>query len=116
MTEAQEQESVVEWCDWSHIPVFHIPNGGRRNVAEAAHLKRMGVKAGVPDLCIPVPRGRYHSLYVEMKSGRGKPTDKQLEWIDRLNRLGHCAIVCNGAEQAISDIRRYLTLSPEGEF
>lgn len=116
MTEAQEQEAVIRWCDWSRIPVYHIPNGGKRNVAEAAHLKRLGVRAGVPDLCIPVARGRYHSLYVEMKAGRGKPTEKQVEWIERLGRLGHCAIVCNGSEQAIDDIRRYMLLPPNGEF
>lgn len=31
---------------------FHCPNGGMRNKAEAAMFKRMGVKAGVPDICI----------------------------------------------------------------
>jgi hypothetical protein len=47
MTEAQEQQAVVEYCDWKHIPVFHIPSGGSRHPAEAAHLKAQGVRAGV---------------------------------------------------------------------
>ena len=37
--------------------MFRIPNGGSRHPAEAARLKAQGVKAGVPDLCIPVARG-----------------------------------------------------------
>lgn len=78
MSEAQEQEAVIEWCDWKHIPIFAIPNGGKRDAREAAHMKRQGVRAGVPDLCVPVARGGFHGLYIEMKVGKNKPTDKQL--------------------------------------
>ena len=110
MTEAQAQEAVVEWCEWHHVPVFAIPNGGKRNAAEAAHLKRQGVRAGVPDLCIPVARGRYHGLYIEMKVGRNKPTALQAEWIRRLRENGYAAAVCWGADSAIETLRRYLDL------
>ena len=72
MSEAQEQAAVIEYCEFIHVPVFHIPNGGYRNAREAANLKRQGVKAGVPDLCIPVAKGGYHGLYIEMKTKKGK--------------------------------------------
>ena len=49
MSEAQEQEVIIEWADLHGLPLFHIPNGGKRNAAEAAHLKRQGVRAGVPE-------------------------------------------------------------------
>ena len=39
--------------------LYHVPNGGSRNKAEASKLKRMGVRAGVPDLVLPVPRAGY---------------------------------------------------------
>lgn len=52
MSEADEQQAVVEWCDLKGVPIFHIPNGGFRHPAEAKHLKAQGVKAGVPDLCV----------------------------------------------------------------
>ena len=87
VSEAAEQVAVVEWCDANRVPVFHIPNGGKRGKSEAAYLKRQGVRAGVPDLCVPVARGGYHSLYVEMKVGTNKPTQKQVEWIALLRRL-----------------------------
>ena len=67
MSEADEQRVVVEWCDWMRIPVFHIPNGGSRHKAEAARLKAQGVKAGVPDLCIPVARGNSRSCRVHTR-------------------------------------------------
>ena len=34
MSEAAEQRAVVEYCDWHHIPVYAIPNGGKRNEGE----------------------------------------------------------------------------------
>nr|DAL99451.1 MAG TPA: Nuclease [Caudoviricetes sp.] len=110
MSEADEQRTVVEWCALKRIPVYHIPNGGSRNKAEAARLKAQGVKAGVPDLCIPVSRGGYHSLYIEMKYGKNKPTEKQLEWIALLRREGMAAYVCYGADNAIACIERYLAM------
>lgn len=106
-SEAQEQEAVVEYCDLRHIPVYAIPNGGKRNPSEAAHLKRQGVRAGVPDLCIPAARGHYNGLYIEMKVGRNKPTEAQYEWIARLRENGYAAYVCYGAANAIACIENY---------
>ncbi len=108
MSEADEQRAVVEWCAWKRIPVFHIPNGGSRHKAEAARLKAQGVKAGVPDLCIPVARGGYHSLYVEMKAGKGRVSQKQREWLELLSGQGMRAVVCYGADEAIKAIEEYM--------
>lgn len=110
MTEAQEQITVIEYCDLKGIPCFHIPNGGARNPREGAHLKRQGVRRGVPDLCIPVSRGVYHSLYIEMKTLKGRPTQEQKEWISALREFGHCAYVCKGADAAIKLIDMYFNL------
>ena len=108
-TEAQEQIAVVEYCDAQNIPVFHIPNGGQRDKACAANLKRQGVRAGVPDLCIPLARLGYHGLYIEMKRRKGyqiRPT--QREWLARLNKEGYLARVCAGADSAIELVRQYV--------
>ena len=72
-SEDEEQMAVMEWAQlqmgrWPELEwLYHIPNGGKRGKIEAARFKAMGVKAGVPDLCLPVPMGRYHGLYIEMK-------------------------------------------------
>ena len=108
MSEAQEQAAVIEWCAWAHVPVFHIPNGGYRNPREAARLKAQGVKAGVPDLMVPVPNGECHGLFIEMKAGNNKPSDKQLRWLSILEENGYRATVCWGADEAIAEIRAYL--------
>lgn len=108
MSEAQEQETVIEWCDWARVPVFAIPNGGKRNPAEAAHLKRQGVRAGVPDLFVPVANNAHHGLFIEMKVGKNKPTDNQKQWLARLSAQGYEARVCWGATDAIETIKEYL--------
>lgn len=105
--EAEEQIAVVQYCELRKIPVFAIPNGGTRHRLEAINLKRQGVRAGVPDLCVPVAKKGYHGLYIEMKYGKNKATDKQEQWIELLNRNGYFAVVCVGAELAIKVIDWY---------
>lgn len=113
-SEATEQERLISWASWqqNRFPelklLFHIPNGGSRNTLEAANLKRQGVKAGVPDLFLPVAKGTYHGLFIEMKWGKNTVTDKQDEWLHDLTVQGYKAAVCYGADEAIEIIDNYL--------
>lgn len=95
---------------WPELALLHhVPNGGKRGKTEAARLKRMGVKPGVPDLCLPVARGGYHGLYVEMKRrDGGRVSSEQRAWLAALHAGGYCALVAEGHEQAIAAIRDYL--------
>lgn len=86
-------------------------SGGHRNKSEAVNLKRQGVKAGVPDICLPVARGQYHGLYIELKYGNNKPSQKQLEWIAGLRAEGFAACVCYGWRKAADVITYYLSLN-----
>ncbi len=117
--EAEEQAALFRWALLSRgrIPeldlLFHIPNGGSRHPREAANLKRQGVKAGVPDLFLPIARGKYHGLFIEMKAGKNKPTEKQEGWIQSLKEQGYAAKVCYGCGAAIEAITKYLNLNEE---
>lgn len=114
ISEANEQEAVMVWAAhslWKYPCLrwlFHIPNGGTRNVAEAVHLKKLGVKPGVPDLFLPYPAGTYHGLWIEMKSTKGRPSALQKEWVDWLNANGYMAVICHGAGEAINALEVYL--------
>lgn len=116
--EANEQEALFRWAFFvrGRFPdielLYHIPNGGSRNKIEAANLKRQGVKAGVPDLCLPVARGKCHGLYIELKAGRNKTTEKQKCWLAALRRQGYAAEVCYGWQRAVDVITEYL----EGKY
>ena len=61
----------------------HVPNGGKRNAREAAKFKRMGVKAGIPDLLIFNPSGEYNGLAIELKVKGGKVRPNQKEALER---------------------------------
>ena len=114
MTEAQEQKFLFQWAGLARqkFPelelLFHVPNGGKRDKLEAISLKREGVKAGVPDLVLPVARGEYFGLYIELKVGKNKPKEHQLKWIDQLKEQGYFVAVCYGWIEASEVIKNYL--------
>lgn len=90
--------------------LFAIPNGGHRNKVVAARLKAEGVKAGVLDLMLPVPRGRFHGLFLEMKSGDNKPSKEQERWIEYLSGQGYFTTVEYSSQAAFDQLTGYLDL------
>ena len=114
-TEDEEQMQIFSWAMYQRgkhpelALLFHIPNGGKRGKAEAARFKAMGVKSGVPDLCLPVSRGGYHGLYIELKRRRGgQVSGDQREWIDALRVQGFHVKVCRGSDEAIRLLFDYI--------
>lgn len=114
ISESVEQQTVLRWAVYASgkYPeldlLYHIPNEGKRSKAAAGRLKAEGLKKGVPDLCLPVARGGYHGLYIELKALDGKPTREQIGWIGNLKQQGYYAVVCAGADRAIRVIEEYL--------
>ena len=107
------QVECLRWLrlQYPDILCYAIPNGGQRNTIVAAKLKEEGATAGVPDLHIPVPRGRYASLYIEMKNGKaGRLSDHQKEIIPRLQAYGNKVVVCRNFEEFQQEITNYLTM------
>jgi hypothetical protein len=116
-TESQEQQMLFKWAQLQtgKYPelklLFHVPNGGSRKKSEAGRFKAEGVKAGVPDICLPVARGNYHGLYVELKrQKRSTTSDVQKDWIQDLSAQGYFAVVCKGWEKAAEAIIQYLKM------
>jgi hypothetical protein len=113
-TELQHQTNVMRWSMTvrDRFPelrlLHHVPNGGSRDKVEAKHLKEAGVKAGVPDLDLPVPRGPYHGLRIEMKAPDGRESPEQTWWREQLTEQGYCAEVCYGWKNAVELIEQYL--------
>ena len=119
-TEGEEQSRLFSWCRmqlWQHPELellFHIPNGGSRNKAEAGRFKAEGVKAGVPDLLLPVARGGYHGLFIELKRlDGGRVSTEQKAWMDKLKGQGYQAAVCRGWEEASEALLGYLAAGEE---
>lgn len=121
-TEDAEQEQLFLWARYEEhaIPelrwMFAIPNGGLRSKVTAARMKATGTRPGVPDICLPVARGKFHGMYIEMKRQRGGVlSPDQKIWLNALARNGYLAIRCNGFEEARREIIKYLK-SEEGDL
>ena len=115
-SEDAEQEAVVEYCDLLHIPIVHIPNEGKRSLSYAARMKKMGLRRGFPDLLVPLARGGYHGLFIEMKYGKNKTTKEQKEWLERLSAEGYACAVCYNAAEAIKTIESYNRRKPHEQI
>ena len=113
--EEVEQTCLFRWAAYSlgahpELKLLHaIPNGGKRSKSEAARMKAAGVKAGVPDMFLPVARGGSHGLYIELKRIKGgRVSAEQLAWMEELTREGYTCAVCHGWEEARKVIQTYL--------
>ena len=113
--EDAEQRIIFRWAAMETAAhpelglLYAIPNGGKRAIKTAIALKAQGVKSGVPDMCLPVARGGYHGLYIELKRQKGGVvSETQKSWITALAEQGYKAVVCRGADEAIRTIKEYL--------
>jgi hypothetical protein len=107
--EREEQEVVKQWLEKMNIIFYHIPNGGKRTVVEGVILKRMGVKAGIPDFCIPMARKGYHGLYGELKRRKGGVISvQQAYWLSELTKQGYYVFVAHGADEFIQQVKNYM--------
>jgi hypothetical protein len=73
--EYQFQCAAVQYLRYSGFLVFAVPNGGSRNVIEAARLKKAGVLAGAPDLVVISKRGQID--FIELKTNKGALSKNQ---------------------------------------
>lgn len=115
MTEHDMQVSIIAECairanqDPRFGLIFAIPNGGKRSKATAGRLKAEGVKAGVPDLFLPVASGRHHGLFIELKVGSNKCEREQSKWHIWLMEQGYaCYTIWDDPAWAMQVIRDYL--------
>jgi len=111
-----EQVKLFNWAKEKeslhlHLSLmFAIPNGGKRHIGTATKLKAEGVKSGVPDVFLAVPKNGKSGLFLEMKYGKNKLSTNQRWWIDSLRVEGYETAVCYGFEEARDKIISYLEL------
>ena len=119
-----EQVALMQWASlpavlkrYPELALLHaVPNGGHRFISVARAMKAEGVKPGVPDLDLPVARGNYIGLRIELKAKGGAVSPAQRWWLEQLSAHGHRALVCFGWEEARDAIATYLALPrlPDG--
>ena len=114
-TESAHQSQVIEWSRWAYktgkypmLNMLHCSlNGVKLSATQARIAKAQGMLSGVPDLFLPVPRGCFHGLYIEMKSEKGRLTENQQWFLSNAESLGYKTAVCYSAKEAIDAIEAY---------
>ena len=115
MKKTEESDLQIACVSWFRLQYPHlanllwaIPNGGARDAKTGYWLKREGVLAGASDLVLFVPRPKYASLHIEMKSGKGRQTPEQKRMQLYLQQYGNKYIVCKTFDDFRSEIESYL--------
>lgn len=113
--ESEHQQALFAWAklmqpQLPELALLHaIGNGNARtNAIQGARMKREGVLAGVSDIMLPVARGCYHGLYIELKVKGGVVSKSQEWWIEETRKQGYYSIVCYGWLEAKEVIEEYL--------
>lgn len=106
----QVADGLYPELEWA----FAVPNGGARDIRVAAKLKATGVKSGVSDVVIPVPRHGMHGLFMELKKSPefggkvSQASDKQLEFGAAMQAMGYGFVVCCGWKEGRDVLIQYM--------
>lgn len=110
-------EALMQWMEARRgaeptlALAFHAPLGEARDALAAMRLQSLGAKPGVPDLMLPVPRGPYLGLALEIKAPGNRPTLAQRRWIEALDAVGWMATWAAGLDACIAVVEGYLAFS-----
>lgn len=113
-SENEIQAGFFRWCEMQagkHPELrlaFSIPNGTYKGYASSYLHKATGLKAGVPDVLLPVARGRWHGFFIEFKSEKGRVRDEQKSWMADLEAEGYLCRVLRDHQAAAEMVLAYL--------
>lgn len=88
--------------------LFAIPNGGSRNLLEAANMKEEGVISGVPDLFLAISKQGYNGFFLEAKVKPNKLSRNQEDMIKHLKKQGYKVEVFWSYDEFVELIDNYL--------
>lgn len=84
------------------VHLVAVPNGAKRTVWQAAQAKREGMATGFPDLIALAP-GKV--AFLEIKTAKGRVSEAQGEWLDRITACGFPCGVFHSADDALAFLR-----------
>jgi len=116
--ESDNAIALMQWCSLRSVALpqlaylFHVANGGKRNVIEAQRMKREGVKAGVPDYLLPWRVGDQCGAAFELKSKDGRVSTEQKDWLQYFANQGWLSFIARDWQSAAWALEDYLRGQP----
>jgi hypothetical protein len=118
-TEHGEQVALFAWAAWQqyHGPaeagelafLFAVKNAGHGDAIRGAMAKAEGVKKGVSDMFLPVPRHGKAGLWIELKKRKGgTESQEQKDWGEAMRERGYAYLVARGWREASSALTMWL--------
>jgi hypothetical protein len=111
-TESQIQKDCVRWFRERYAEIeplfFAVGNGGARNAWTAKIMKDEGVRAGVADLILLIPRHGFACLCIEMKTPDGKQSDSQKVFEKMCKQYRNKYVVCHSLPEFQKVVMEYL--------
>lgn len=116
--ERYDQINLVRWFHLQYPDelIISIPNNLVRNCVQARNATYEGLVSGIPDLMIPVGRGTYLGLWIELKRKEtptlknGVASQRQIAIIKHLNSRGYLAKIIYGFDAAKKFIDDYMKM------
>jgi hypothetical protein len=119
--EHQHAVALVQW--WALFArtkgiderlLFAIPNAGgyvggfQKNMLRVMSMKREGVRPGVPDYFLAIPKAGSGGLFIELKAPKGSASKDQKEVLSLLESQNYGCVVAFGWDEAKTAIEEWL--------
>lgn len=98
---------------------YAVPNGtmlagtAQQRARYMASLKAQGLKPGVSDVVIALPRGQYHGAYIELKRTKGGVLSvPQSDWLVLTKNAGYYSALAAGLDEAVKHVQAYAKMGP----
>lgn len=104
------QKAVMQYVNVHPILkkcVIHIPNEGKRTLTYGKHLKDMGMRRGVSDLFIAMPRHGFNGAWIELKSHTGILSKNQRDFLNDMADMNFFTNVSRSVDAALEIIQWY---------
>lgn len=116
--EDSELIKFFDWVGWQEKidprfkSIYHIANERKTSWQAGKILKSKGVRAGVLDVCVPIPVRPYPGMYVELKIKPNKLSKEQSDFSQLMHAMGYAVRVAWSGDELIELVKSYI----KGEF
>ena len=113
--ETNLQITLVQWLRLRYPRLIFSSSahaGIKMDIRSGALAKHLGYHRGWPDLFFAEPRGKYHGMFLELKTLDGRPSKEQTELLEEVDARGYRTIIAYGFDEAVKEVNDYMKLKP----